>query len=104
MPLYLHSGQVPELRGLPGDLREELLEAGVYGLSVTARNLAVVGGPLLAFAAVGLALALLLGRWVAFVWLPAGVLLLHVLLLNLAAPRIRALARERRHTEGRGPG
>jgi hypothetical protein len=71
-PFYWTAGQVPELRDVPQDRREEIVEAALFSVPITPRNLAVVSGVLLPGTAAAFGLSLVPGRWVAYAWLPLG--------------------------------
>ena len=89
MPFYLTGGQIPELKNLPSEQREEVVEGSILGLRITCKNLVVVGGVMMPLTALGAILCALLGQWVKYVWLPLAAFVLHVVFLNLALPRIR---------------
>jgi hypothetical protein len=72
MPLYLFSSQMPELKPLSSLEREEIVEAAVFGLPVTLRGLLTVDGVVLPMTGVAFGLSLVLGRCVAYAYLPAG--------------------------------
>jgi hypothetical protein len=93
MPLYLFSSQMPELKHVPSLEREEIVEVAVFSLPITLRNLLTFAGIVLPL--VGMASALSdLGQWVFFAFLPIGVFVVWVVLLNLAQERIRELVSE----------
>jgi len=95
MPLYLFSSQIPELKHLPSLEREEVVEAAVFTLPITLRGLLTFAGVVLPSTAVALGLTLILGRWVAYAYLPIGCFVIWVVFLNLAQERIRELVRMR---------
>ncbi len=89
MPLYLTSKQIPELKNLAWEQRQEIVEASIYSLPITCKNLLVVGGVMMPLVTLGAILCVLLGQWAKYVWLPLAALVLNEVFLNLAAPRIR---------------
>jgi hypothetical protein len=91
MPLYLFSSQLPELKHPPGLERESIVEAAVFGLLITLRGLLTFAGAVLPMTCVAFGLSLVLGRWVAYAYLPVGCLVVWVVFLNLARERIREL-------------
>jgi len=91
MTFYLLPSQIPELKHLPSQEREEIVEAAVFSLPITLRGLFTFSGIVLPLTAVAFALYLTFGRWVAFAYLPIGCFVIWVVILNLAYPRIRAL-------------
>jgi hypothetical protein len=93
MPLYLFSCQVPELKHLPCDEREEIVEAAVFGIPTTVRGLLTVSGVVMPTTAAAFGLSLVFGRWVVYAYLPIGSFVLWVLFLNMARQRIRELVR-----------
>jgi hypothetical protein len=95
MPLYLFPSQMPALKHLPSLEREEIVEAAVFSLPITVRGLLTFAGIVLPLTAVAFHLSLLLGRWVAYAYLPVGCFGICVAFLNLAQGRIRALVRVR---------
>jgi hypothetical protein len=100
MPLYLFSSQMPELKHLPSQEREEIVEAAVFGLPITLRGLLTFAGVGLPMTAAALALSLALGRWVAYAYLPLGGFVLWAVFFNLAQERIRELVRTRADQKG----
>ena len=95
MPLYLFSSQMPELKHLPSLEREEIVEAAVFGLPITLRGLLTFAGVVMPMTAVAFALSVILGRWLAYAYLPVGCFVIWVIFLNLAQGRIRELTRGR---------
>lgn len=99
MPLYFFSSQIPELKHLPSEEREEIVEAAVFRMPITVRSLLIFAGIVLPMTAVAFALSLVLGRWVACAYLPVGCFVIWVVFLNLAQKRIRELVRARADQE-----
>ena len=91
MQLYLTSKQIPDLKDLAWEQRQEIVEAAIYSLPITCKNLLVVGGVMMPLTALAVILCMLLGQWVKYVWLPLAALVLNEVFLNLAVPRIRDL-------------
>jgi hypothetical protein len=89
--LYWTGGQIPELKGWSAEVREELVEAALFSIPATLRNFGIVCGVLVPLVAVGLLLAELVGWWVPYVWLPLGLPVIWVTLLNLAIPGMREI-------------
>jgi hypothetical protein len=95
MPLCLFSSQMPELKHLPRPEREEVVEAAVFSLPITLRNLLTFAGAVMPPTAVAFCVSLVLGRWVAYAYLPLGGFVVWVVLLNMAQGRIRELVNQR---------
>lgn len=95
MPLYLFSSQIQELKHLPSQEREEVVEAAVFSLPITLKGLLTFSGVIMPITAVALALSLILGRWIAYAYLPVACFVIWVVFLNLAQERIRELVRMR---------
>ncbi len=93
MSLYLFSSQMPELKHLPCQEREEIVEEAVENLPSTLRNLLTFLGVVVPVTGVAFRLSLLLGRWVTYAYLPIGCFVIWVVFLNLAQERIRDLVR-----------
>ena len=100
MPLYLFSSQMPERKHWPSLEREQIVEAAVFSLPIPVRGLRTFAGIVLPLTAVGFALSLILGRWVALAYLPLGCSVLWVVFLNLVQERIRELVRVRADQKG----
>jgi hypothetical protein len=86
---------MPELKHLPAPERGEIVEAAVFSVPITVRGVLTFAGILLPLTAVALGLSLVLGRWVAYAYLPVGGFVVRLVLLNLAQGRIRKLVRAR---------
>ena len=95
MPLYLLSSQMPELKPLPNLEREEIVQAAVFSLPVTLRGLLTFAGVVFPMTGVALWLSLVLGRWVAYAYLPAGCFVIWVVFLSLPHGRIGGVVRAR---------
>jgi hypothetical protein len=95
MSLHLFASQVPELKHLPSREREEVVEAAVFAPPITLRGLLTFAGIVLPLTAVAFGLSLVLGRWVAYAYLPVGCFLTRAVFLNLSRGRIRELVRAR---------
>lgn len=100
MPLYLFSSQTPELKHLPSEEREEIVEAAVFSLPITVRGLLTFAGIVLPMTAVAFTLSFALGRWVAYAYLPVGCFVIWAVILNLAQERIRELVRGKADQKG----
>jgi hypothetical protein len=99
MPLSLFSSQMPDLKRLPCEEREKVVEAAVFSLPITLRGLLTFACAVMPMTAVAVALSLGFGRWVAYASLPIGCFVIWVVFLNLAQERIWELVRGK----GRGP-
>jgi hypothetical protein len=84
MPLYLFSSQIPELKHLPSQEREEIVEAAVFSLPITLRGVLTFAGIVMPMTALAFGLSLVLGRWVAYAYLPIGCFVIWEAFLNLA--------------------
>jgi hypothetical protein len=93
MPLYLFSSQMPEVKHLSSDERDEIVEAAVFSVPITVRGLLTFAGAVMPLTAVAFALSLVLGGWVVCAYLPVGCFVISVVFLNLAQGRIRELVK-----------
>ena len=95
MPWYLFPSQIPELKHLGSLEREEIVEKAVFSLPISVRGLLTFFGVVLPLTALAFGLSLVLGRWVAYAFLPIGCFVIWATFLNLARQRIQELARAR---------
>lgn len=100
MPVYLFSSQIPELKHLPIDKREALVDTAIFGLPVSVRNLLTVAGVVLPMTIAALALAFTFGRWVVYVYLPLGGFVIWTVFLNLAREKLQELVGARDDQKG----
>jgi hypothetical protein len=98
MKLYWFSRQVPELKDLPWEEREEIVEDGIFSIPLTLRNLSVVCGFLIPLTTLGVLLTMFVWEGTVCLWFPLAVLGLHVLFLNLARSQMRELVQAREST------
>jgi hypothetical protein len=95
MAIYWLSSQIPELKDMHKEMREEIVEMALYSIAISRWNLFSFVALLFPLAAAGLALQGITGGvWVKYVYLLAGFPIFWVWWLNAAQPRIREIVNE----------
>jgi hypothetical protein len=94
MRIYLLPSQLPELKHLPKEAQEEVVETALYSIPITSQGLLSFACVVFPVVFAGLALAINFGLWIKYLYLLVGIPLVWVWWLNVARPRIRELAKQ----------
>jgi hypothetical protein len=94
MAIYLRQSQLPELKDIPRDMHDDIVEAAIFSIPISLRNLLLVGLVILPLAATGVWLATVFGNWVQLLYLLLGLPSLWLWFLNAARPRIVQIVQE----------
>ena len=91
MALYWLPSQLPEVKHLPTEVREEIVDHALETVPISWRNVLIFVGVLAFLSTVGIPLAFMFGPWVKYVCLLLAAPIIWMTWLNLAGSRIRAL-------------
>jgi fatty acid desaturase len=96
MGIYWLPSHIPELKGIPKEMRDEIVEEALHSIPITSTNLLSFVAVMIPITASGLAFHVAYGwPWVKFVYLVVGFPFFWVWWLNVARPRIREIANEK---------
>jgi hypothetical protein len=94
MRIYWLPSQIPELKTMPKEMRQEIVEEALHSIPVSAWNLFSFVAVITPIVAAGLATAITWGMWIKYVYLIVALPVLWVWSLNVARPRIREIVND----------
>jgi hypothetical protein len=100
MRIYWLPSRLPELKHLPKEVQEEIVEAALYSIPITSQGLLSFACVVFPVVFAGLALAINFGLWIKYLYLLVCIPFVWVWHLNVARPRIRELVKEIERKDG----
>src|SRR5947209_12233498 len=94
MRIYWLPSQLPELKLLPKEVQEEIVESALHSIPITSQGLLSFACVVFPVVIAGLALAINFGLWIKYLYPLVGIPVVWVWWLNMARPRIRELVDE----------
>lgn len=103
MAIYFFSWHLPELKHLPDEVREDIVEEAVMNIPITRWNLFTAAAVMLPVPAIFLPLTIHVWQGFGCVYAASFLVAFHLWCLYTARPTIRRLVREFDQTKGKTP-
>ena len=103
MRIFWLPSQLPELKNIPNEMRDEIVEVALYSIPITLRGLLSFAGVIFPIVAIFLALAINFGMWFKYIYLLVALFVGWVWWVNMARPRIREMVSEKARQQTESP-